>query len=58
MSHKEKTGKKQVVDNFAEMFGVFGQAISEIFNDPELKEKAKEFGKSAVESAETFGNRF
>lgn len=40
------------------MFEAFGDAISQIFKDPELKEKAKEFGRSAVESAETFGNRF
>ena len=40
------------------MFRTFGDAISEIFNDPNLREKAKEFGKSAGESAETFGKRF
>jgi ribosomal-protein-alanine N-acetyltransferase len=40
------------------MIKTFGDAISEIFDDPELKEKAKEFGKSAAKSAETFGNRF
>ena len=40
------------------MFEAFANAMSQIFKDPELKEKAKEFGKSAVESAETFGSRF
>jgi hypothetical protein len=40
------------------MFRAFGQAVSEIFNDPELKEKAKEFTESAAESAKTFGSRF
>ena len=40
------------------MFKTFGEAISEVFNDPELKEEAKEFGKSAAKSAEALGNRF
>ena len=32
--------------------------MSEIFNDPELKQKAKEFAESTAESAKAFGNRF
>lgn len=40
------------------MFEAFGKAMSEIFNDPELKEKAREFCKSAARSAEIFGSRF
>ncbi len=40
------------------MFKAFGEAISEIFNDPELKEKAKEFTESASSSAKTLANRF
>jgi len=39
MPQEEKADKKQTADNFAEMFRAFGQAISEIFNDPDLKEK-------------------
>ena len=58
MSQEEKSGKKQTADNFAEMFKAFGQAISEIFNDPELKEKAKEFTESASGSAKAFADRF
>ncbi len=54
MSQKENLGKKSTAANFGEMFEAFGKAISEIFNDPELREKAKEFGKNAAESAETF----
>jgi hypothetical protein len=45
-------------DNFAEMMKDFGSAIAEIFNDPGLKEKAKEFGQSAADSAKTFASRF
>ena len=29
------------------MLEAFGIAVSEIFNDPKLKEKAREFGKAA-----------
>ena len=35
-----------------------GAAESQIFNDPELKEKAKEFGESTAEASKTFGSRF
>ena len=58
MSQEEKSDKKQAADNFAEMFRTFGQAIGEIFNDPELKKKAKEFTESASGSAKTLGSRF
>jgi hypothetical protein len=40
------------------MFEAFGGAMSQIFNDPKLKEKARELGKAAKESAETLGERF
>ncbi len=40
------------------MFTAFGQAISEVFNDPELKAKAREFGDAAAESAQALGRRF
>jgi hypothetical protein len=58
MSQEEHSDKKQAADNFAEMFRAFGQAISEIFNDPELKEKAKGFTESTSASAKTLANRF
>ena len=57
MSQEEDT-TKHATDNFSKMFEAFGDAISQIFKDPELKEKAKEFGKNAAESAEAFGSRF
>jgi hypothetical protein len=40
------------------MMRAFGDAVSEIFDDPNLKQKAKEFTESASESAKTFGGRF
>ena len=58
MSQEEKSNKKTTAENFGEMFKVFGDAISEIFDDPKLKEKAEEFAESAVESAKIFGSRF
>jgi hypothetical protein len=40
------------------MLRAFGQAIGEVFDDPELKRKAKEFADSAASSAKTLTNRF
>jgi hypothetical protein len=44
-------------ESFADIFRAFGLTISEIFNDPELKEKAREFTESAAELAKTFRSR-
>ena len=49
---------KNPVDSFVEMFEAFGTAMGKVFDDPELKKKAGEFGKAATESANTLGNRF
>ncbi len=49
---------KSPVESFGEMVKEFGKTISEIFNDPELKKKSKEFAKSAENSAKAFGRRF
>jgi len=57
MPEKEE-GKKSPGESFADMFKEFGSAMSEIFNDPKLKEKAKEFGESASASAKVFASRF
>jgi len=58
MSQKENASRKSTSESFGEMFQAFGNAIGQIFDDPELKEKAKEFGKSAAESAEALASRF
>jgi hypothetical protein len=58
MSQDENANKKSSTENFTEMFRAFGKAVSEIFNDPELKEKAKEFTESAAEVVKTFSSRF
>ena len=48
---QEEASKKKPAEQFGEMIKSFGDAMSQIFNDPELKEKAKAFGDSIVESA-------
>ena len=58
MATEENSSTKSAGENFSELFEAFGSAISQIFNDPELKEKAKEFGRSAAGSADAFAGRF
>ncbi|MFC1904927.1 hypothetical protein ACFLXT_04110 [Chloroflexota bacterium] len=58
MSQEQNSDKKTSAENFADIFKTFAQAMSEIFNDPELKQKAQEFADSAAESAKVFGSRF
>ncbi|HHT79421.1 MAG TPA: hypothetical protein GXZ93_06505 [Actinobacteria bacterium] len=50
--------KKSAAENFGKMFGEFGSAIAEIFNDPDLKAKSREFAESASESVKAFAQRF
>ena len=45
-------------ENLGELVKEFGDAVSKIFDDPELKKKAKDFGDSAAKSAKLFGKRF
>ena len=54
---KEQTDRS-ATDSLEQMFTAFGQAIGEIFNDPDLKAKAKELGNAASVSMETLGRRF
>lgn len=49
---------KSPVESFGDMVKEFGEVISKIFGDPELKRKAKDFAKSAEDSAKAFGSRF
>jgi len=55
---EEKKHEKTTAENFGELIKAFGNAVGEIFDDPKLKEKAKEFADSATESAKVFGSRF
>jgi len=49
--------KKTPGDNLGDMFDALGDAMGKIFNDPKLKDKARDLGKAAKESAETLGER-
>lgn len=49
---------KNPAEHLSEMLETFGNAMSEVFNDPKLKEKAKDFARSATESAKTLSDRF
>jgi hypothetical protein len=55
---KKEQADRSAHDNLVQMFTAFGQAFGEIFNDPELKAKAKELGDAAGVSMETLGRRF
>ena len=54
---QKEQADRSAADSLGQMFTAFGQAISEIFNDPELKAKAKELGDAASVSMETLGRR-
>jgi len=59
----EKDEKKQSAEpnpgeSLRQMFVALGDAFAEVFNDPELKAKAKEFGDAATVSAAHLGRRF
>ena len=51
-------GNRSPVESFGDMIKEFGESISKIFSDPELKKRAKDFAKSAEDSAKAFGKRF
>jgi hypothetical protein len=58
MSPEDKLHDKTAAENFGELIKAFGNAMGEIFDDPKLKEKAREFADSATESVKVFGSRF
>jgi uncharacterized protein len=55
---EKNAGKKQPADSFTEIFMAFGQAIGDVFDDPELKDKAREFADTAADSARALADRF
>ncbi len=48
---KEKYTAKKEAEDVGKMFRSFGETISQIFEDPELRKKAKEFSQSVMDSA-------
>jgi [ribosomal protein S5]-alanine N-acetyltransferase len=55
---KTQSGEPNPGESLRQMFVAFGDAFAEVFNDPELKAKAKEFGDAATVSAMHLGRRF
>jgi [ribosomal protein S5]-alanine N-acetyltransferase len=53
MTEEKQEYRKETVESFAELFKTFGQAVGDIFNDPELQKKAKEFAESISVSADS-----
>jgi len=46
---------KKAAETLGEMIRKFGTSVGEIFDDPEVKEKAKEFAESVVDAAARVG---
>ena len=50
--------KRSSAEEFRAMLEAFGKAMSEAFNDPQLKDKARDLGNSIASAAKTAGGRF
>jgi [ribosomal protein S5]-alanine N-acetyltransferase len=48
---KEKANAKKDAETLGKIIRSFGETISEIFEDPELRKKAREFSQSVMDSA-------
>jgi hypothetical protein len=51
MARKEKYDRKVAAENLGKIIKVFGDTVSEILGDAELRKKAKEFSQSVLDSA-------
>ena len=51
MAAKGKFNRKKAAENLGKTLKAFGDTISEILDDPDLREKAKAFAQSAVDAA-------
>lgn len=54
MPLKENGETNKAAETFGEMLRAFGASVSEILNDPEVKEKGREFAESVVDAAAKF----
>jgi ribosomal-protein-alanine N-acetyltransferase len=48
---KVKSGANKEAESLGKIIRSFGEAISEIFEDPEVRQKAKAFSQSVIDSA-------
>jgi ribosomal-protein-alanine N-acetyltransferase len=51
MAKKAVYDRKKAAEKLGKVMKTFGDTVSEIFEDPELREKAKEFSLSVVDAA-------
>ena len=51
MSPAQKTEGRKAAEKLGHLLKTFGNTVSEILDDPEVKKKAKEFAESVVDSA-------
>jgi hypothetical protein len=51
MKSEEKSETKKAAETIGDMIKTFGASLGEILEDPEVKEKAKEFAKTVVDAA-------
>jgi hypothetical protein len=51
MPKKEKYDRKVAAEKLGKVIKVFGDTLSEILDDPEFREKAREFSLNVVDSA-------
>ena len=51
MSPQQKNEDKRAAEKLGELLKTFGNTVSEILGDPDVKKKAKEFAESVVDSA-------
>ncbi len=51
MTPNRKSKEEESAETLGKMLKAFGNTLSEIFDDPELKKSAKEFAESVVDAA-------
>ena len=51
MAPAQKHERKRAAETLGKMLKAFGNTVSEILDDPEVKKKAKEFAESVVDAA-------
>jgi [ribosomal protein S5]-alanine N-acetyltransferase len=51
MARKSKYDRKTAAENLGKVMKAFGETVSEIFEDPDVKKKAREFSQSLVDAA-------
>ncbi len=56
MLRRKKDDKQVAAERFGKLIKTFGETVGEVFDDPELREKAKEFAKTAVDAAAKFAD--